>query len=332
MLRASVLALILVHSLSANVRGQELFESNTVLSLKIECYFDSLFQFFRYERNFQKTTITVDNRDFPAKMRVRGNSRRTEDFCYFPPLLLKFKPKDIKGTPFESEKRLKLVTPCLQNLEEGVELISREYIVYRFYNEITNFSFQVKPLSVEYRDINSGRQQETGSFLIERDEKMAERLGYELLDDLVYREETPDYLNSTRLSLFQFMIGNVDWFYPNHNLKIMTNGSDTIAVPYDFDLSGFVNAPYAEPRSSYYQNSVRDRYYMGQCRSRDTMEQELNFFREKEKAFYHIIQEASWLSPEIRTDLEEYLQSFYVLIGDPEKVENTILSTCSSIY
>jgi len=317
---------------AARTTGQKLFESNSVLTLKIECYFDSLFQFFRYENTYQKTSITIDSKQYSAKMRVRGNSRRTEDFCYYPPLLIKFKSKEINGTVFDTQKRLKLVTPCLENHEEGVVLISKEYIVYRMYNLISDFSFRVKPLSVHYRDINSGRELETGSFLIEQDKKMAERLGYHVVKDLVYREETPDYRNSTRLSLFQFMIGNVDWFYPNHNLKVLTNESDTVAIPYDFDLSGFVNAPYAEPRTAYYQKTVRDRYFLGHCRSPEELKKELAFFRANEQSFYTIIDDSKWLDISVRDDLKEYLASFFVLINDPEQVERTILSTCSSIY
>ena len=84
---------VLLISLPFFLNGQGLFKSDDLLTLSIECHFDSLFQFYRYEKKYQKTRIIIDGQEEFLKIRVRGNSRRTEEFCHYPPLLLNFKGK-----------------------------------------------------------------------------------------------------------------------------------------------------------------------------------------------------------------------------------------------
>jgi hypothetical protein len=56
--------------------------------------------------------------------------------------------------------------------------------------------------------------------------------------------------NRATLSLFQYMIGNHDWsFKLNRNIEILKSDEESekvVAVPYDFDFSRLVNAPYAQ--------------------------------------------------------------------------------------
>ena len=50
------------------------------------------------------------------------------------------------------------------------------------------------------------------------------------------------------LGVFQYFIGNTDWWMPRrHNIAVLTVEDSTYAVPFDFDLSGAVDAPYAKP-------------------------------------------------------------------------------------
>ena len=48
----------------------------------------------------------------PVKVRTRGIFRRDKRNCNFPPLRLDFPKSEMKGTVFEGQNRLKLVTPC----------------------------------------------------------------------------------------------------------------------------------------------------------------------------------------------------------------------------
>ena len=266
-------------------------------------------------------------------MKVRGNSRRTEDFCRYPPLLMKFKKSETTKTVFEGQRKLKLVTPCLENIDEGVQLISREFLVYKMYNIITDTSFRVRPIQLQYKDINSGKEVTAGSYLIEDVKMLAERLGLAQSGKIQYSSSTPDYSNSTRVSLFQFMIGNHDWYFPNHNMRILVHeNQDSIAVPYDFDLSGFVNSPYAEPRRDYYQETVKDRYFLGHCRTPEEFEVQFAYFRSKKVKILELIDSADWIPSEQRSEMKRYIEAFYSIINNEEEVKRTIMTTCQRFF
>jgi hypothetical protein len=67
------------------------------------------------------------------------------------------------------------------------------------------------------------------------------------------------------------MIGNTDWSNTTqHNSKMLDIGQRKfVPVPYDFDYSGFVNAPYAIPYDYLPIKKVTDRLYRGICRSHE---------------------------------------------------------------
>jgi hypothetical protein len=67
-----------------------------------------------------------------------------------------------------------------------------------------------------------------------------------------------------------------------HNMRVIQLPTRTlIAVPYDFDLSGFVNAPYAVPDRRLGLRTVVDRKYRGPCRTTDEFDQAAAAFRAK---------------------------------------------------
>ncbi len=72
------------------------------------------------------------------------------------------------------------------------------------------------------------------------------------------------------MMLFEYMIGNTDFsIWALHNVRIVQkpDAHAAIAVPYDFDLSGLVHAPYATPDRRLGLRSVVDRLYRGPCRT-----------------------------------------------------------------
>jgi hypothetical protein len=65
------------------------------------------------------------------------------------------------------------------------------------------------------------------------------------------------------------MIANTDFsttFF--HNIKVFkTTDGKNVPVPYDFDMAGVVNAPYATVDPKWEIKSVRERAYKGYCRN-----------------------------------------------------------------
>ena len=106
--------------------------------------------------------------------------------------------------------------------------------------------------------------------------------------NLTQKHITPETMD--RLAIFNYMIGNTDWSVPNqHNCKIISplevnNSGLGIVIPYDFDYSGLVNADYAVPYEKLGLSSVRERRYVGICRTEDAFINALREFTEKKEA------------------------------------------------
>jgi hypothetical protein len=139
-----------------------------------------------------------------------------------------------------------------------------------------------------------------------------------------------------RLAIFNYMIGNTDWSVPNqHNCKIISplevNSSGLgIVIPYDFDYSGLVNADYAVPYEPLGLSSVRERRYVGICRTEDAFINALREFKEKKEEFYKIINDFPLLDKRNRKEMIDYLDSFYSRFDNKNSVVFDILSGCTN--
>jgi hypothetical protein len=88
--------------------------------------------------------------------------------------------------------------------------------------------------------------------LLEDIDHLAKRVGGKEFDRVIHPMRL-DTLNAIRNAFFQFMIGNNDYsVVMGHNRKALYHDEKFLIVPYDFDLSGLVNADYG--KSSDVQN------------------------------------------------------------------------------
>jgi hypothetical protein len=130
------------------------------------------------------------------------------------------------------------------------------------------------------------------------------------------------------------MIGNTDWSVPGqHNCKILTmHNTDRpdlgMIVPYDFDYSGLVNADYAIPTEALDIENVRERIYLGRCRTEEEYVMALKEFTDKKEDFYRVIQEFSLIDERTRKDMIRYLDEFYVLFDKRNTIVSELLRNC----
>ncbi len=121
-----------------------------------------------------------------------------------------------------------------------------EYLVYQMYNQISDHSFRTRLLKllIQIQLKNMSRLKKYG-FLIEDEDMMAERLGGEI-NPLRLHPDATNQSETGPMAIFQYMIGNTDWSIPNqHNVKMLQGASTRpIAIPYDFDWSGFIAPGY----------------------------------------------------------------------------------------
>jgi hypothetical protein len=265
-----------------------------------------------------------------VELRARGNSRRIR--CDFPPVRIKISKKDSENTIFEGDKALKLVLPC-EDSEPFNDLIEKELLCYKFYEEISPYYFNTRLVNLKLTDTRSRKSKnyQLTAFLIEDDDKAAKRFDGKISDSKLVR---PNIVNDTvalKQDFFSFMIGNTDWSNTGqHNVKVMERkDSKVIPIPYDFDMSGFVSAPYAVPYDYLPIQTVQERLYRGICRDPELVQYVRDYFLMKEQALNEIL---GSLQSKIQTSqykiARNYISEFFEIIKDDQQFETQILSTC----
>lgn len=276
--------------------------------------------------------ITVD-----IEVAPRALTRRR--ICDFPPLKIHFDKKKMQGTALRGNKSLKLVTYCGIN-KKFEQYYIKEFLVYRIYNLITEYSYRVKPLMVDYQDSERDLKPVTRfGFLIEDTGKVADRNKLKELTTGSVRSAELDLIETSRYALFQYMIGNLDWAATGgsekdkccHNSRIIGTGVDEVpkyVIPYDFDSSGLVNTHYAAPPDKLKVRNIRQRLYRGFCAHNDTLPQTIDLFNEKKPQIIALFATNTHLTGASRKRAVRYLEDFYSIINDPKQFKRNITDKC----
>jgi hypothetical protein len=277
-------------------------------NIKTDNYQSALFSF---------TDARGEHVSFQAEVRSRGNYRRR--VCDFPPLKIKFHKEKLVGADIEPHNKLKLVTHCLDEKNVGQENLLKEYLVYKMYQELTDQSYRVQLVRINYVD-TKGKVSKVRRYgiIIEDTDEMAERLGGEECDCLNPQREQLDNRLEGIHALFQYMIGNEDWsIMMNRNLKMVKplDGSPWKPVPYDFDFSGMVNAAYAIPNYELGITSIQDRLYLGLPLPDVEMKYLFRYYHNKKAALYQLVEDCQFLSKTGRREVTDYLDTFYAKIN-----------------
>ncbi len=265
----------------------------------------------RSENIIQQASLSVHTAegetDYPIEVSLRGKTRR--DLCSFPPLKLRFDEKLLKAEDMQTFDKYKLVTHC----KENSDLVLKEYMAYQLYNQLTEYSFRARLVEVTY--IDQGQQMDTTTqyaILLENYGEMAQRLAAQKMPKQLpdnTRIPSEDY---QRLVVFQYMIGNTDWnLYKQHNIKWLQTKGSAIPVPYDFDFSGLVDAPYAQPHPSLPIANVRQRYlqYRGQDQQElEAIHQEIDGQKED---LLRLCTQLEAIDLHSKQDVVDYLNEFF---------------------
>jgi hypothetical protein len=291
-----------------------------------------------YPARLTYTGADGQQHEIDLEVSPRGLTRRLR-VCDFPPLKVHFDKKKMKGTEFRGNKSLKLVTYCDTNTKYEQYYI-KEFLVYRIYNLLTEYSFRVRPMTITYEDSEKRKSSITRfGFLIEDVDDVAKRNDLKKLsiEKIPYKQLDPDTIG--KASLFQYLVGNLDWSAIDapgdesccHNAKLIGAGNDAIpkyVVPYDFDSTGLVNAHYALPPNGLNVRNIRQRLYRGFCLSNDLMPQHIAFFNEKNAEVLSLFNDNSKLTDRNRKAAIKYIEEFYEVINDPKKLQKEITGKC----
>lgn len=322
-----------------------LFEREDKIEVAIQAPFRDISSSSMEKREEFPGTLTLTDADgtittFTVKYSARGVSRRNKDVCRFPPLRVNFQKGEVKETLFAGQNKLKIVTYC-QSRSKFEPLYVKEYIVYKFYNLLTPLSFQVRAANITYLDANGkGKPITRFGFFIEDVDDVAKRNGLvEYSMPKVSSSRIAEDVGA-RTALFQYMIANLDWSSirgPNpleccHNTKLLGRADDPSApitpVPYDFDASGFVNAPYAMPPEGLPARRVTDRVYRGFCKHNGGLNAAVADAQAQRGDILSIIMKSAELDEKTRKKAVKFIEDFYETIGNAKNLERKIYSSC----
>jgi hypothetical protein len=270
-------------------------------------------------------------RSIPVTVRTRGHSRLVHN-CDFVPIRVEFPKEGVKGTPFDSQGALKLGTHCYDS-KEYEQYTLREYLAYRLFNLLTPRSFRVRLARATYVDSNRGKTLATRyAMFLESEGDVARRLEGRIaeLPRTVFRNLDSESL--TLMMLFEYMIGNTDLsIHALHNVRLVQNQARVLhPVPYDFDYSGLVNAPYAVASRLLRLKTVRERAYRGPCRTLEEMQPFLAAFRAKKADVMAVVDSVPGLDSGSRREAKEYLEEFYATIDRPGALKSQLVEGCSN--
>ena len=264
----------------------------------------------------------------PLVVKSRGHFRRMKSNCDMPPLWLNFtKAAKLKGTLFEKQNKLKLVTPC-----QGDNYVVREFLIYKIYDLISPQCMKARLVRVSFEDSMGKVKPKTQySILIEDDMKAAKRNFTYINDVKMVRMENVNAAEFTKLAVFEYLIGNTDWSVPYlHNIKLAYKDSTStpIAIPYDFDHSGMVDAPYAMPPEQLELSSVRERRYRGFCQPMDTFKPTFDLFNKLKNDIYKVYTDCPYIDEKYKKNAIRYLDDFYKVINTPKTAEREFGYPC----
>jgi hypothetical protein len=324
---------------AAAAEAAPLFQSHDILEMTLR----TDIAFLREERDTVEeaqgtvTFVDLDGSEStrPVQVRVRGNFRRDPRNCNFPPLRLNFPRGEMRGTVFEGQDRLKLVTPCHDNRDDYQRYIYDEYLAYRTLNLLTPYSYRVRLVEITYEDTSGEYETRTKyAFLLEADEQMAERNRSVFVEVPEMHPVLASGDEAVLMGMFNYMIANLDWsaVYFHNAVVIRHESGSYINVPYDFDHAGVINARYASvpPQLQDQVLNVRQRLYREFCRPELTLENTAAMFagkREEVEALYRSF--PYWADPDHGERSLEFYEDFWRVLESERRFENEILDHCT---
>ena len=274
----------------------------------------------------------ADTGSLAVKLRTRGIFRLR--MCGFPPIRLDLPKHNVAGTPFAGEDRLKLVTHCQKDRLSEHNLL-REYALYRAFNAVTDTSFRARLVHVTYIDSLRHDTLTRYGILIESDTALATRIEATPLraDNLYDPIMDPPYM--TLVAIFQYLIGNNDWSVRGrHNMAVFQKTADPkplLAVPYDFDFSGAVNAPYATPPPQVPIKTVRQRFYRGFCKPDSLVMAAVTRFQTAKDSMYANVGAVPDLPEGDVRNVLGYFDEFYDVLKNRGAVNREFVRNCRQL-
>lgn len=269
----------------------------------------------RFSTEYQSAKLTLsDGKSFVVKVQPKGKYRRKT--AEVPPLKIKFAKKTLVEMGFDTLNEVRLVFPG-KDSHQGDRLLAKEYLVYRMFEHLTNNCVRARLVKVSLRDnhVETSSKQMFG-LLVEDNEETAARLNGTEVEQYGLPYDSTNMDQAALVAVFQYMIGNTDWdltMMRNVRLIRPNDPGKILLVPYDFDFSGLVAAPYASPSSESGLMTVRDRFLMANGIPKTALRQAVQTLKRAERELYDICY-TKHITRETSIEMIRYLETFFLSI------------------
>lgn len=312
------------------IESESLFSNNTPLRIQLN-YSNKQLNLKTNDSTFIETQLIYFDKDkkgeINVSLRARGNFRRNN--CFFTPIKMKIKKRVSDKTIFSGNTSLKMVLPC-KNEKDNNDNIIKELIAYKIYEILSPFHFKTRRLQIEFNNkTQKGKKKyDLKGFLIEDDDKLAKRFEARILKRKI-PSLAMEVFNSVNLSFFNYMIGNTDFSSSHqHNGKLLFYKNKIIPIPYDFDLTGWVNPSYGKGVINRLGYQTEKRKYIGFKRDQEIFEQVRNHFKASKNKIFTLVNS-------FKTDFDQryefdkmfaYLKDFYRILESDKLFNRLVVS------
>ena len=312
------------------LKSDKLYEDQTPLEIKLG-YSNKELNRNTDDSTFITTTLSYyhENKwaDIEVNLRARGNFRRNE--CYFPPVKMKIKKNQYSGTLFDGNKTMKLVLPCKIESEKNDNVL-QEFIAYKIYEKISPFHFKTRRVNIKFSEPKGKKikEFELKCFLIEDDKRVAKRHEGKVMERFIH-PMAMQHVTSVQNAFFQYLIGNTDFSVAyQHNGKLLYVDKEIIPLPYDFDMTGWVNPSYATVNTTLGINSVQDRKYRGFKREQQYFDQVRSQFLDQKESLMQMVAsyESEFSDPKEYQNMFDFMGTFYEVLENDDKFEKVIVA------
>lgn len=314
---------------------EDLFEIEEPLNLTLKFSVKEL-QKTKWKETYLPGEMTChvnENFHVTHNVRIKARGEIRKQICYAPMFVVNIRHAGIEAEELADVIKLKMVHRCKSsNMYRSYVL--REYLVYKIWNLLSPYSFNTR--LVKLKIIDTGRknkESENWAFLIEPEAMMAERNNCMPIKNDRLALATVNKEQMDKVAFFSYMVGQSDYSVTGrHNLKIVTpkeyGTTGFLTVPYDFDYCGLVNAEYAEPGPNLGVESVRDRYYLGACRSDEVYTKTKKWLESYRDEIIDLINSFEYLEESDKKDMIRYLDSYFKESESKGFINKYIQSTC----
>jgi hypothetical protein len=206
-----------------------------------------------------------------------------------------------------------------------------EYVAYRIFNLLSDFSYRVRLLRMHYVDTDDRMDRGARNryaFVIEPTDQLAARLDAVPLQRTAVPKKKLDAEQAARVYVFQYLVGNTDWSLVAskdggtccHNGKLLERDEHIFYVPYDFDQAGIVNASYAKPHPVVRLPNVRVRRYRGYCTDLDTLRAAVSHVNLRRDEIIELVRNTPGFKQRDAERTVDYLMAYFDKAANEDKL------------